>query len=358
MPGLLHFGDTGLAFAYFAFVFFTALGTLQIVGARERLVGLSLVSTDGPARVGQALGIGLITGTAGWFFVSQWPLIFRPGLAGAELLVIFAAGALVALFVTLGGASVLHARRIRPAGLPVNSGEAFQQRAVTFRPDGAQGRMYLPTDGTKLRPAACLVPSPLGDPHQLDLLAGALAESGIAALVVDWSTIPVRYPEVLAVVPTACEHLSRLSGVAGDRVGAVGFDLGADLVLRATSGDQRLHSVVALAPLISEAVLDAGLGLLRELTFWQAMRWRLRRANRQLLRQLDVSDRLARLAGRSVLVIYGADDGVVALDEVSESLAQACAAGSRVTIPRATHLTLPEQPSTARLVVAWLKEQG
>jgi alpha-beta hydrolase superfamily lysophospholipase len=353
MASLFHFGDTGLASAYFAFVFVTALGTLQIVAARERLVGLSLVGVDRPDGIGQVVGIGLIVGTAGWFFVGQWPLIFRPGLAGAELLVIFAGGALAAVLVSLAGASVVHARHIPPA----NPGAAFRRQVVTFRPDGAQGRLYLPAGAAGPWPAACLVPSPAGDPYRLDLLAGVLTECGIVTLVVDWRTASVHYPEVLAVVPAACEYLSRLSGVAGDRLAAVGFDLGADLVLRAASGDRQLRTAVALAPLVSEAASNVGLGLLREMTCWQAIRRRRWGIVRRLLRQLDVLDRLTRLAGRPVLVIYGAEDSLVTLDGISEWV-RACPAGSLVTIPRATHLTLPERPSTARLVANWLKEHG
>ena len=69
-------------------------------------------------------------------------------------------------------------------------------------------------------------------------------------------------------------------------------------------------------------------------------------------------DRPAGLEDQPVLVIYGADDGFVVLDEVSHLLPRAYPASKLAIIPRATHLTLPEQPSTARLVARWLKERG
>ena len=73
----------GLLFSLFAYG--AVLGASQIVTARHRLVGLSLLGVRNPLR-GYLLGSTLLLLAYGWFFGTRGYEIFSPGPAASELL--------------------------------------------------------------------------------------------------------------------------------------------------------------------------------------------------------------------------------------------------------------------------------
>ena len=84
---------------YFLLCFIVSLGMLQWSAARNHRLGLSLLGTWGLTRPGTIAGILLVVGGFSWFFATT-PGLFDSGLAGGELSLLFAAGALSALMVT------------------------------------------------------------------------------------------------------------------------------------------------------------------------------------------------------------------------------------------------------------------
>ena len=81
---------------YFILSFLICLGTLQWSAARNRKQALSLLGRRGLGRPGKVSGLLLMCGGFGWFFMAT-PGLFRPGLAGGELTLLFGAGGLSAL---------------------------------------------------------------------------------------------------------------------------------------------------------------------------------------------------------------------------------------------------------------------
>lgn len=352
MTGLLNFTSATLTLAYFVLCFLASLGVLQIVAAREGLVGLTLVRARRPW-AGYAMGVLLIVVAFAAFFAAQHELVFQPGLAGSELFVVFGLAALAALLFTLGVASLCQRRDETVHTLP-NPSVASN---VTFGQAGFRGRLYKAAQAADRLPAVCLVPSPFGDLQALDPLAESLAEAGWVALAVDWSAMPTPgYPEVLAMLPAALGHLARQEDVSADRLALVGFDLGADLVLRAASSDPSVSAVVALAPLLSPDVADFGLGLLRERSYSQA--WRRSGPSHRLLAELQPVARLDKLANRRMLVVYGGEDGIVDVEKASDILRQAGPGCLVKVLPGEGHRAVSCSPRAVSLVTSWLKQQS
>jgi hypothetical protein len=81
---------------YFVLSFVVCLGTLQWAAARNQTQALSIFGRKGLGRGGRVSGLLLVCGGFGWFFMAT-PGLFRPGLAGGELTLLFSAGSLSAL---------------------------------------------------------------------------------------------------------------------------------------------------------------------------------------------------------------------------------------------------------------------
>jgi dienelactone hydrolase len=360
MANLLHFTSTALTLAYFATCFLASLGALQIVATREGLAGLALIR-PASSWTAYGLGVALIAAPMAWFFTTQHELIFQPGLAGSELFIILGLAAALALAVALAVANL----RQRPVPRPITTkagpvpadpaSTTSQVEAVTFGQAEFAGRLYRPMQGTEPHPVACVVPSPLDDPWALDPLAEALAAAGWVALVVDWSAdTELQYPEVLAVLPAAISSLGRRTEVDGGRIALVGYDLGADLALRAASSDESVQAVVALAPLLGEGVSNFGLGVLSEWSYRQA--WQRTWTTRRLLVELDPLGRLRHLADRPVLVVYGDRDRLVDVGKAQAALREA-ASGCRVDLlPGAGHRDIGQSRQAAQWICRWLEE--
>ena len=81
---------------YFILALLVCLGTLQWAAARNRKPAISLLGRWGLGWPGKIGGLVLIGGGFGWFFMTT-PGLFRPGLAGGELTLLFGTGGLAAL---------------------------------------------------------------------------------------------------------------------------------------------------------------------------------------------------------------------------------------------------------------------
>jgi hypothetical protein len=102
---MLNFFPPGMAFSYFVCCTVAAFGVIQATATRS---GNNLLSwwprQRGP--VGAVIGVVLTAGSLWWFMTSYRHLIYRPGLAGAELVVIFATASGMALTLSRLGTSL------------------------------------------------------------------------------------------------------------------------------------------------------------------------------------------------------------------------------------------------------------
>jgi hypothetical protein len=366
---VLYFVSAELALGYWLFAFLSALGALQWVATRYRLGGLAFLDCSMSRARGYALAVLLVIGGAAGFFISQWQAIFAPGPAGSELAVLFATSAISALVVTVILAALLQRWRTGPA--PEASGG--QTVAVAH----ATGQLYMPLGATALAPAVCLLPacplgvertlpsapspsaeggvSPQGQPagtveaRYMALLARRLAGEGVVALVVNPDEHSYAFPAMLAILPAAVAVLRERPEVDPNRIGALGEDLGADLVIRAASTSKEIQAVVALAPILR--CVPPGLGLLGEMSYFRAMRWARDRRRATLCKELNSVEYGARIAPRPFLLLYGGEDHLSGSD--STSFGSTC---QRQTIPGLGHLNLAAQPTVMQVVSQWLKE--
>ncbi len=92
---LLHFGTGTQAIHYFFFCLVAILGTMQAVAAHYQRC--ELLWFEGLA--GYFLGGAGVASGFVWFFLSD-DEVFTPGLAGAELFIVFAGAFLVAVLMT------------------------------------------------------------------------------------------------------------------------------------------------------------------------------------------------------------------------------------------------------------------
>ena len=277
---------------------------LQIQAARQRLVGLSLWWGWGARWWGYATGLLLIIGPFAGFYAFT-PGIFVPGLAGSELAVLFAAGFILALVVTLAAASLAAPRPDR-AAMEVGEGEAVVTPQL-------RSRVYVP-QGSGPLPALCMVPEMESSAGNLRMVAAQLRALGFVMLSIDWMTagdrayaqgrLP-RYPDVLALVPAGVDYLLQRPEVDKGRIGVIGFGLGGDLALRAAGADEQIAAAVAVSPCLTPEPCYPSLDLLRQRSFWQAVRWRRRRrAQSVLVGQLNGLAFLPRIPPRPLLILH------------------------------------------------------
>jgi len=347
---VLYFVSAELSLCYLLFAFLAALGALQVVAARYRMEGLAFLNyLEHPWR-GYVLGAALALVGSLVFFVSQWSMIFAPGPAGAELAVLFAVAALLALLVTLVLTSILQPRRAKQDTRLKDGIGTKPAQAV----GPARGRLYVPENLTTPLPAVCLLPGfpPLG----LGALAQHLLEQDWVVLLIEPESQSYSYPAVLAVLPAAVALLSKLPYVDPQRLGVLGYDIGADLAIRAASVDRLVKAVVAIAPVLAQAPRD--LSLLREMPYPPALCWardQRRETLRAELTALEYGAKMVppdgtRTVPRPFLLVYGAEDSLVNLAPVDQWGAE------QIVIQGAGHLHLPDQPLAVRAVVRWLKE--
>lgn len=85
-----------VAWGYFIAVTFGVMGALQIVAIQAKREDLRWL----PPQMGALVGMLFISGAIGWFYAIHYRLIFVPGPAGLELMVLFGSGTIVAVWVT------------------------------------------------------------------------------------------------------------------------------------------------------------------------------------------------------------------------------------------------------------------
>lgn len=294
---MLKFVSPRLALSYLLLCTLSCIGVLQIQAAHQRLRGLSLWSGRGKSWWGYTVGSLLIVGSFSSFYAFT-PGLLVPGLAGSELVILFAAGCILALTITLT-ASSLAAPRPSEAMREAEEGEAVVTPQL-------QGQLYVP-QGSGPFPALCLIPE-IGSPAgNLSMLASHLQTLGFVVLSIDWMAAsgPSHYPDMLALVPTGVNYLLRRREVNRERIGVIGFGLGGDLALRAAGPDGKIAAAVAASPCLALEPCETDLELLRQGSLWQAVQWRRRQRARGLLaRQFDGLASLPQIPPRPLLILY------------------------------------------------------
>lgn len=286
---MLHFFPPGMAERYALFTFLAVLGVLQLIAARYRWEGFSILGRQ-RRRWGYVIGVVLLGGAYLWFFGTSQVLIFQPGLAGAELFTVFSVSTLSSVAATLGLASVL-------------------RRSATARPGPGEGQVNLPpgrgtvlgTAGPGQAPAVVVVSDlPDGD-FPLSPVTDQLVNRGVLVLSIDLvGGGPIEYPEVLARVPAAIAYLQDRPDVDGRGIALIGVGIGGDLALRAAATDQAIRGVIAVDPVLSPEA--TGLDALRYATFGPALRWGGLR--RRLAAALAAAERLPQLGERPALLLF------------------------------------------------------
>ncbi len=345
---LLKFVSAYLALSYLAFAGLAVAGALQALAAWRSLVGFALVNYRRRPAWGYVLGPLLIALAYAWFFGTRREIL-TPGPAGAELLVLFSGGTVAALALTLAAASIL--RPYHPHGAEARLPAAADLVDLGQR---FQGQLFAAHRSWRA-PAVCLLPDPAA-PGRLRPLISQLVRQGFVVLVPIWRRELQSYPAALPLVAWSMAYLRRQPFVDVDRLALVGVNLGADLALRAALEERIVPPVVALAPEMDEHNVPSGLGALREMTYAEALRWRLRGRRRQLLHGLGSDQALLNLPPQRALVVFGSEDSVVPPAEV-QAVAENSEAGASVrTVLEEDHLSLAESPRAGVIVLGWLAE--
>ena len=345
---MLNFVTKELAAHYFLLAFLAILGVLQLVAARHRLIGLSLWGSRHPVP-GYLLGTALTTGAFVWFFAAT-PLVFTPGLAGAELTVLFAAGGICALAFALIAASIIWEIKGQGA-IAFPPSPSFDQESIAFQQ--VTGTLYVPSDN-RIGAAICAVPDPLERAGSLQPLARRLAGEGFIVLTLDWPREGVRYPETL--VPTAVAYLAQREEVDPQRIGALGFGLGGDLAIRAASADRQIKAVLALAPILSGDNVGSGLNILKEMCYLEALRRARHRRWKKLATDLGALESVRKIGSRPLLLVYGDEDAIIPPDRACGALSQQAAKLELKLLPGEGHLSLLGSAATAALAAGWFRE--
>jgi len=301
---MLHFVSARLAFSYLLLCVLSCIGVLQIQAARQGLVGLCLPRGRGPQWWGYVVGSLLVIGSFAGFYALT-PGLFVPGLAGSELAVLFGAGLILALGITLTSAS-LATRRARRRRARIDEAEEVVGPQL-------RGRLRIPR-GSGPHPTLCLVPDMGSGPETLEVVSEALQAMGFMVLIIDWAMTDSRdhrtlYPDVLALIPAAISHLLQRPEVDERRIGVVGFGLGGDLALRAAGTDEQIAAVIAVEPAWASQPVEAGLDLLKHESLWQILRTCTRRKDRDAMAEkLDALTFLPQAASRPLLVLCASSE--------------------------------------------------
>ena len=368
----------GLLFSLFAYG--AIVGASQIVAARHRLVGLSLLGVRNPLRC-YLLGSTLLLLAYGWFFGTRGYEIFSPGPATSEFAFFLGLAFLAALSTALlipnltrrprpacplaqvvpGQAGTWQARgkyRGRPPVLKVTPTQVSFERGTLIltgsRGTGSRGRgtLYLPK-GSTLAPQAAICALPgLGEgTRSLEPLATHLAERGFVVLVLELSTL--EYPDLLALIPSGVAYLAAHPEVDPQRIGVLGVDLGADLAIRSASGDEQVRAVAALSPILSlqdpvGETTGPGLHILAEMPYLQGMRWA--RATKGLVSRLASLEHLPQ--DRPCLLLCGGEDRLA--PQCQRTVFEG---PEMMVIEGEKRFSLPRSPAAISLTADWFQER-
>jgi pimeloyl-ACP methyl ester carboxylesterase len=359
---VLNFISPHLATSYFLLAFVTTVGALQFVAARHRLVGLTWIGSARKPIWGYLFAIVLIVAAFTWFFVATWEEVFIPGLAGSELAILFGAAGICSLAATLLFSSILHGvqHRERP---DLKGNARLHHEAIAWQQ--LRGTLYQPKDAASLkgepRAAICVLPSPSERTLSPHPIVANLVNEGFIVLAIDWGPDKeIRYPAILGLLPSAVAYLTRRDEVNSERIGVLGIDLSGDLAIRSAGTDQQIAAVLALSPFLNPDNTKPGLSILKETTYLGAIRWarplRLHRKRGELVAELAALDYVSKLASRSLLLVYGEQDGITPADGARVALGEEMARGRLKSLPGEGHLSLPHSPATSALAARWFKE--
>jgi dienelactone hydrolase len=202
----------------------------------------------------------------------------------------------------------------------------------------------------------------------MTILARRLAAEGVVALVVNPDEHSYAYPAILATLPAAVAVLRGRPEVDPNRIGALGEDLGADLVIRAASTSKEIKAVVALAPILTG--VPSGLGLLHEMSYCRAMRWARDHTRVILGRELNAVEYGPRIPPRPFLLLYGEEDKLVGeiatasrrlfgetpLASWDSAAVEQGSTSQLQVIAGLGHLNLAQQQRVMEVVSRWLKD--
>jgi dienelactone hydrolase len=200
-------------------------------------------------------------------------------------------------------------------------------------------------------------PAGTAEAKSMAILARRLAAEGVVALVVNPDEHSYAYPAMLAILPAAAAVLRERPEIDPNRIGALGEDLGADLVIRAASTSKEIKAVVALAPILMG--VPPGLGLLHEMSYCRAMRWARDRRRATLCKELNAVEYEAKIAPRPFLLLYGEEDklaGETPLMNWNSTYLGRESTSQLQVIPGVGHLNLAAHPTVMQVVSQWLKE--
>jgi len=93
---MVHWLSPELAWGYFLAVFVAMMGLLQVVAANWEREDLRWLPNSIATRLGLLTALSALTS----FYLGYYELIFVPGPAGAELVILFSSGTLLALYLT------------------------------------------------------------------------------------------------------------------------------------------------------------------------------------------------------------------------------------------------------------------
>lgn len=357
----------GLLFSLFAYG--AIVGASQIVAARHRLVGLSLLEVKNPLR-SYLLGSTLLLLTYGWFFGTRGYEIFSPGPAASEFAFFLGLAFLAALSTALLIPNLMR----RPPVLGLSPPQVSLERGILTGSRG-RGTLYLPRGSTLVghpstlsgleqglparppawqapgqagtqapRAAICALPGLGEGTRSLEPLATHLAERGFVVLVLELSTL--EYPDLLALLPSGVAYLAAHPEVDPQRIGVLGVDLGADLAIRSASGDEQVRAVAALSPILE--ITRPGLHILAEMSYLQGMRWA--GATKGLVSQLASLEHLPQ--GRPCLLLCGGEDRLAPQDDRAASEGE-----EMMVIEGEKRFSLPRSPAAISLTADWFQER-
>ncbi|RMF26789.1 MAG: hypothetical protein D6759_18955 [Chloroflexi bacterium] len=328
----------------------TSLGMLQFAAARGGYLGLSLFVHPSAGRRGVWTGMGIVVGGV-LLYRFFAPEVFTPGPAGTEVAELFALCALIALIITLTGASL----RWETQGEADET--APDQPALPGRPVRAgalEGVLYPARAQERTRPAPapviCLLPDPGRHVNADHRLVERLTDAGFAVLRIGAAQGPeLDRLTLLGCVSTALEYVSRAARddvpLDPTRVGLLGLGLGGDIVLRAAVKEAAAAAVLAIAPRLAEEEA-MGLDLLRPFTYRQAWRWRRRWGReREILQRLDAATALTELGSRPAAVLYAANAPFLATEPLP--------ADRSLAVPGADHRRLLKDEAALDAITAW-----
>jgi len=332
----------GLLFSLFGYG--AILGALQILAARHRLVGLSLLGGRSPLG-NYLLGSTLLLFSYGWFFGTRGYEIFSPGPAASEFAFFLGLAFMAALLTALLISNLtrrLSVSKVIPSQVALERGILIGSRG--------RGTLYLPKDSAP-GAAICALPGLGEGTRSLESLATPLAERGFVVLVVELSTL--EYPDLLALVPSGVAYLAAHSQVDPQRIGVLGVDLGADLAIRSASGDEQVRAVAALSPILSlqdpaGETTKPGLDILAEMPYLQGMRWT--RATRGLIGQIASLEHLPQ--DRPCLLLFGGEDRLAPHDQKAAPERQ-----EMMIIEGEKRFSLPRSPAAISLTAEWFRER-